>query len=157
MQKITTFLTFDNRAGEALEYYASVFKDFRILTKTNYTDAGPGVPGTFMIGEAELAGQRFVLLNGGPGFKFEMGISLLVSCEDQEEIDHYWNHLSDGGKTLACGWLQDKFGVYWQVAPPILGQLLGDKDRGKAQKVMEAMMQMTKIDIQLLKDAYDKG
>lgn len=142
MQKITTFLTYNNQAEEAMKFYTSVFKDSKILS-TN------ALGGSF-----QLHGQEFFVLNGGPSFSFAQGFSLFVSCETQGEIDELYEKLSEGGSKEPCGWLKDKYGVSWQVIPPILSQYLGDKDPEKANRVMEAMFKMKKIDIQELKDAY---
>jgi len=147
MQKITTFLTFDGRAEEAVEHYTAIFENSKILSKSYYGDAGPGERGSLMTASFELEGQEFVALNGGPSFSFSQGISLLVTCETQEEVDQYWEKLSDGGKTNDCGWLTDKFGVSWQIVPRALSELLGDADREKANRVMNAMLGMTKIEI----------
>jgi len=147
VQKITTFLTFDDRAEEAVEHYTSIFENSRILSKSYYGDAGPGEKGSLMAASFELEGREFVALNGGPSFTFSQGISLLVTCETQEEVDQYWEKLSDGGKTNDCGWLTDKFGVSWQIVPRALSELLGDADREKANRVMNAMLGMTKIEI----------
>jgi predicted 3-demethylubiquinone-9 3-methyltransferase (glyoxalase superfamily) len=154
-KKITTFLTFDGRAEEAIEFYASIFDDSRITSTTRYGDAGPGEKGSFMTGTFQLAGQEFMALNGGPSFTFAQGISLFVDCETQEEVDELWERLSEGGEQGPCGWLTDKFGVSWQIIPRALGELLGDEDAEKSQRVMEAMLQMGKIDIAGLKRAYD--
>ena len=148
MSKITTFLTFNDRAEEAVAFYTSVFKRSRVTTKTYYGDAGPMPKGTLMTADFELDGERFVALNGGPEFKFSMGISLMVNCETQEEVDYYWDKLAEGGGAHnVCGWLNDKFGVSWQVVPTTLMRLIADKDKAKADRVMKAMMQMAKIDI----------
>jgi len=149
MQKITTFLWFDNNAEEAMNFYVSVFKNSK-LGKISRTPDKKVFSGTFF-----LEGQEFYALNGGPMFKFTEAISLFVKCETQEEIDEMWEKLSEGGEKSRCGWLKDKFGLSWQVIPPILGELLGDKDPAKAGKVMQAMMKMDKIDIQKLKDASE--
>ena len=154
MPTITTFLTFDDRAEEAAEFYTSVF-DGKITGTTRYPDAGAGTPGALMTATFELNGREFVALNGGPSFTFSQGISLLVSCESQEEVDHYWERLSDGGEEGPCGWLTDKVGVSWQVVPRVLGEMLSDPDRGKAGRVMQAMLQMRKIEIEELQRAYD--
>jgi predicted 3-demethylubiquinone-9 3-methyltransferase (glyoxalase superfamily) len=154
-KKITTFLTFDGRAEEAIELYTSVFPDSRITSKSYYGDAGPGEKGNFMTGTFELAGQEFMALNGGPSFTFAQGISLFVDCETQEEVDDLWERLSEGGEQGPCGWLRDMFGVSWQIVPRALGEMLNDEDPGKSQAVMEAMLQMGKIDIAGLKRAYD--
>jgi predicted 3-demethylubiquinone-9 3-methyltransferase (glyoxalase superfamily) len=149
MQKITPFLWFDNNAKEAMEFYTSIFKNSEIKS----TMPGPGE--TLMGGTFVLDGQEFFALNGGPMFKFTEAISMYVSCPTQEEIDEKWEKLSAGGEKSRCGWLKDKFGLSWQIIPPILGQYLGDKDREKAGRVMNAMMQMDKIDISALQKAYD--
>jgi predicted 3-demethylubiquinone-9 3-methyltransferase (glyoxalase superfamily) len=156
MQKITTFLTFNDRAEEAVKFYTSVFKTSKILTTTRYLEDGPMPKGTFMTAEFELEGQRFVVLNGGSSFTFSQGISLMVSCETQQEIDYYWEKLTaGGGKEIQCGWLVDKFGVSWQVTPSFLPRLFADKDEKKAQRAMNAMMQMKKLDIAKLKQAFE--
>ena len=153
-QKITPFLWFDNNAEEAMKYYTSIFKNSSIDEIRRYDQAGPGgedvVTGTFT-----LEGQKFMALNGGPLFKFNESISLYVDCEDQDEVDYYWNKLtSDGGQESQCGWLKDKFGLSWQIVPKALGALLGDKDKQKAGRVMQAMLQMRKIDVARLEEAY---
>ena len=156
-QKITTFLWFDNNAEEAMNFYVSIFKNSKILSLTRYGDAGPGPKGTVMTGSFELEGQKFVALNGGPHFKFTEAISLVVSCENQEEVDYFWNKLTAGGGSPSqCGWLKDKFGLSWQITPNVLIEMLSDKDPAKSKRVMEAMMQMAKIDIGKLKQAYDQ-
>ena len=155
MQKITTFLTFDGRAEEAVDFYVSIFEDSRILSSNRYGDAGPAPAGTFMSASFELAGQPFIALNGGPSFTFSQGISLFVSCESQEEVDRFWERLSEGGEKGPCGWLTDKFGVSWQVIPRALGERLGGADREGANRVMEAMLQMSKIEIEGLRRAYE--
>lgn len=155
MQKITTFLTFDGRAEEAVDFYVSIFESSKIVSTSRYGDAGPGPAGTLMSASFELAGQPFIALNGGPSFTFSQGISLFVSCESQKEVDELWEKLSEGGEKGPCGWLTDKFGVSWQVIPRVLGELLGDEDRDKANRVMEAMLQMSKIDIEGLRKAYN--
>jgi len=155
MQKITPFLWFDNNAEEAMNYYVSIFKNSKVLNVTHYGDAGPGPKGTVMTAEFELDGQKFVGLNGGPQFKFTWAISFVVNCETQEEVDYFWEKLSEGGEESRCGWVKDKFGLWWQVTPRILGELVGDKDPEKSKRVMEAMMQMGKIEIEPLKRAYE--
>lgn len=155
MQRITTFLTFDHQAEEAVELYTSIFDRSRIVSTTRYGDAGPGPKGAVMSMVFELEGQTFYALNGGPSFQFSQGISLFVSCETQEEIDRFWAKLSLGGKPNRCGWLTDRFGVSWQIVPSILSRLLNDPDRAKSQRVMEAMLGMTKLEIAGLKRAYD--
>jgi predicted 3-demethylubiquinone-9 3-methyltransferase (glyoxalase superfamily) len=157
-QKITTFLTYGGSAEEAVELYTSIFPDSKILSKRYYGDAGPGPKGSFMSAEFELFGQRFMALNAEASvFTFAPGISLFVSCEDQAEVDDFWAKLSEGGKQGPCGWLTDRFGVSWQVVPRILGELLGDEDPAKANAVMEAMLQMGKIDVDGLKRAYESA
>ena len=154
MPKITTFLTFDNQAEEAANFYTSVFKNSKILTRVNYGDAGPGPKGALMWATISLDGQELMLLNGGPSFTFAQGFSLFVSVETQAEVDDYWTKLTaGGGKEVACGWLTDKFGVSWQIVPTILGKLLADKDSKKAGRVMAAMMKMVKLDIPALEKA----
>lgn len=155
MQKITTFLTFNNQAEEAVKLYTSIFKDAKITNEMRYGKAGPGPEGSLMSATFKIEGQEFIALNGGPSFTFAPGISLLVGCETQEEIDELWEKLSEGGAKYPCGWLQDKFGVSWQIVPPVLGEMLQDKDPAKANRVMEAMLQMGKIDIAELKRAYE--
>jgi predicted 3-demethylubiquinone-9 3-methyltransferase (glyoxalase superfamily) len=156
MPKITTFLTFDNQAEEAVSLYVSVFKNSKILNISRYGEGAPALAGTVMSASFMLEGQEFMALNGGPSFAFSDGISLFVSCETQAEVDELWEKLSAGGEKGPCGWLKDKFGVSWQIIPAALGQLLGDKDPKKAQNVMQAMLQMTKIDIAALRRAYEQ-
>jgi predicted 3-demethylubiquinone-9 3-methyltransferase (glyoxalase superfamily) len=151
--KITTFLWFDNNAEEAANFYCSVFKNSRIVNSSRYGDAGPGPKGTIMTITFDLDGQEFTALNGGPQFKFTEAISLVVHCKTQEEVDYFWEKLSEGGEKVECGWLKDKFGLFWQVTPDILLELLQDSDTRKSQRVMKAMMQMKKIDIESLKRA----
>jgi predicted 3-demethylubiquinone-9 3-methyltransferase (glyoxalase superfamily) len=153
-KKITTFLTYDDRAEEAVEFYTSIFDDSRIVGATRYGAAGPGPEGSLMSATFELAGQEFMALNGGPSFDFAQGISLFVDCETQEEVDELWEKLSEGGEQLQCGWLRDKFGVSWQIIPRALGDLLGDEDPEKANRVMQAMLKMNKIEIDELEEAY---
>lgn len=155
MQLITPFLWFDNNAEEAMNFYVSVFKNSRAGRVTRYGAAGPGPAGSVMTVEFELDGQKFVGLNGGPHFKFNEAVSFTVRCETQEEIDYYWDKLSEGGQTSRCGWLKDKFGLSWQVEPRILGDLMADKDPEKAKRVMEAMLKMDKIDIEPIRRAYE--
>jgi predicted 3-demethylubiquinone-9 3-methyltransferase (glyoxalase superfamily) len=156
-QKITTFLWFDDNAEEAMNFYVSVFKDSKILEIARYGDAGPGPKGTVMCGTFQLEGQQFMALNGGPHFKFTEAISLLVNCDTQAEVDELWKKLTaDGGEPSQCGWLKDKFGLSWQIVPGVLGQMLQDKDPKKSQRVMEAMLQMSKLDIAKLKQAYEQ-
>ena len=157
MQKITTFLTFDHQAEEAVNLYVSVFKNSKILNVSRYGEGAPAPAGSVMSAAFELEGQQFIALNGGPQFTFTDGISLYVSCETQDEVDELWEKLSAGGGEGRCGWLKDRFGVSWQIIPNALGELLGDKDPRKAQSVMQAMLQMTKIDIASLRRAYEQA
>jgi predicted 3-demethylubiquinone-9 3-methyltransferase (glyoxalase superfamily) len=157
MQKITPFLWFDGQAEEAMNFYTSIFKNSKSGTVHRYGDAGPGPKGTVMSATFELEGQKFMALNGGPLFKFTPAISFFVNCETQQEVDELWENLSAGGEKSRCGWLKDKFGVSWQIIPTALGELLGDKDAAKAKRVMQAMLQMDKIDIEGLKRAYAGG
>jgi predicted 3-demethylubiquinone-9 3-methyltransferase (glyoxalase superfamily) len=154
-KKITTFLTYDDQAEEAIALYTSVFPDSRVVSTTRYGDAGPGPKGALMTASFELAGQEFMALNAGPSFSFAQGISLFVDCETQGEVDELWEKLSEGGEQGPCGWLTDRFGVSWQIIPRALGELLGDDDPAKSQAVMQAMMQMGKIEIDGLRRAYD--
>jgi predicted 3-demethylubiquinone-9 3-methyltransferase (glyoxalase superfamily) len=155
LQKITTFLTYNDQAEEAAEFYVSVFPNSRIRNVTRYGAAGPGAEGSVMTVEFELDGQEFIALNGGPNFTFTDGISLSVDCPTQEEIDYYWEKLSEGGEKRVCGWLTDRFGVSWQVNPRRLLGMLGDPDPERAKRVMEAMMEMTKIEIPEMERAYE--
>lgn len=154
-QKITPFLWFDGNAEDAIKFYTSLFKDSEIINESRYGEAGPGPKGSLMTATFKLQGQEFMALNGGPMFKFTEAISLFVKCETQQEIDYFWEKLSDGGQKSQCGWLKDKFGLSWQIVPPILGRLLGDKDPEKSKRVMVAMLKMTKIEIKKLQEAYD--
>ena len=154
MQKITPFLWFDDKAEEAMKFYTFIFKNSKIGRVTRYGEGGPGPAGTVMTAAFQLEGQEFMALNGGPHFKFTEAISFFVSCKTQEEIDELWDRLSEGGAEGQCGWLKDKFGLSWQIVPPVLGEMLGDKDPAKAKRVMQAMLQMKKIDIAALKQAY---
>ena len=157
MQKITPFLWYDGQAEEAVNFYVSIFKNSRIVSMTRYGDAGPGPKGSVMTAAFQLEGQDFVALNGGPQYKFTPAISFVVSCETQEEVDELWEKLSAGGRKDRCAWLTDKFGVSWQIVPTILSKLLQDKDPEKAKRVMQAMLQMDKIDIARLQQAYNGG
>jgi len=156
MQKITPFLWFDGNAEEAMNLYVSVFKNSKVVSVTRYGEAGPGPKGTVMSATFQLEGQQFYALNGGPQYKFTPAISLFVSCETQQEVDELWNRLSAGGHKDRCGWLQDKYGLSWQIIPTALGKMLQDKNPRKAQNVMKAMLQMDKIDIAKLKQAYEQ-
>jgi predicted 3-demethylubiquinone-9 3-methyltransferase (glyoxalase superfamily) len=155
MQKITPFLWFDNQAEEAMNFYISIFKNSKTLSCTRYGDAGPGPKGTVLVASFELDGQEFLALNGGPRFKFTEAVSFVVNCETQAEIDEMWARLSAGGEESQCGWLKDKFGLSWQVVPPILSKLMQDKDPQRSNRVMEALLKMKKIDIATLQRAYD--
>jgi len=141
MQKVTPFLWFDGQAEEAAKFYVSIFKNSKLLSPTTF----------------HLDGQEFIAFNGGPHFTFTPAISLFVNCETQQEVDEFWEKLSEGGEKVRCGWLKDKFGVSWQIIPSILGKLLHDKDPEKSARVRNAMLQMTKIDIEGLKRAYSQG
>ncbi len=154
MQKITPFLWFDNQVEEAMNFYVSIFDNSKIIGVTRYGDAGPGPKGTVLTGAFVLDGQEFTALNGGPHFKFTEAISLVVNCETQQEIDEKWQKLSEGGEKGQCGWLKDKYGLSWQVVPPVLIEMLQDKDPEKSNRVMEAMLKMTKIEIETLRRAY---
>jgi predicted 3-demethylubiquinone-9 3-methyltransferase (glyoxalase superfamily) len=156
MQKVTPFLWFDNKAEEAMSFYVSIFKNSKILSVTRYGEAGLGPEGSVMTATFQLDGQEFIALNGGPHFKFTEAISFSVTCETQEEVDELWEKLSEGGEKGRCGWLKDKFGLSWQVNPIVLGEMLQDNDPEKAKRVMEAMLQMDKIDIEVLKQAYER-
>lgn len=156
MQKLTPFLWFDNQAEEAANFYVSIFKNAKVVSVDRYGDAGPGPKGTVMIATFQIDGQEFVALNGGPRFKFTEAVSFVVNCETQEEVDYFWEKLSANGEKSRCGWLKDKFGLSWQVVPTILDKLMRDKDAAKAQRVMQAMLQMDKIDIKTLQQAYEQ-
>lgn len=159
MQKITPFLWFDNKAEEAANFYVSIFKNSKIESITRYGKEGADVSGrpggSVMVVTSHLYGQEFIALNGGAQFTFSPAISFVVNCETQQEVDQLWEKLSEGGATQQCGWLQDKYGVSWQIVPTILGEMMQDKDEEKSERVMKAMLQMVKIDIQGLKKAYD--
>ena len=155
MQKITPFLWFNNNAEEAINFYTSVFKNSKIVTISRYGDAGPGPKGAVMTGTIEIEGQQFYLLNGGPQYTFSPAVSFFVSCATQQEIDELWDKLSAGGTLQQCGWLQDQFGLTWQIVPYNLGTLLQSNDRGKSNRVMKAMMLMIKLDMNVLQQAYD--
>lgn len=156
MQKISPFLWFDGKAEEAMNFYMSVFKDAKIGNVSRYGDAGPGPKGAVMSATFQLHGQDFIALNGGPQFSFTPAISFFVNCENQEEVDEFWARFSEGGEPQRCGWIKDKFGLSWQIIPTALGRMLQDKDPQKAQRVMQAMMKMVKIDVALLTQAYEQ-
>ena len=157
MPKITTFLTFADRAEEAVKLYCSVFEGSRIKNTTYYGDAGPGPKGSPFVIEFEMLGQDYIAMNGGEHFKFTDGISLAVMCKSQQEVDYYWDKLTAGGKEIACGWLVDRFGVSWQIVPTEIVELMTGTDPKKVKSVMEAVMKMKKIDIAAAKTAYAKG
>jgi predicted 3-demethylubiquinone-9 3-methyltransferase (glyoxalase superfamily) len=157
MQKITPFLWFDNQAEEAARFYVSIFNNSKIVGMTRYGEAGPGPQGSVMTVTFELDGQEFIALNGGPLFKFTEAISFSVDCKTQEEVDEFWRKLSEGGEEVQCGWLKDKYGLSWQIVPTILGEMLGDPDPEKSNRVMNAMLKMVKIDIRALEQAYEQG
>ena len=160
MQKITPFLWFDNQAEEAVHFYTSIFKNSKILNANRYGEEAAKVAGkpagTVMTMTFELDGRQFIALNGGPVFKFTEAISLMVNCETQEEVDELWEKLSEGGAKGQCGWLKDKYGLSWQIIPTALGKLMADKDSKKSKRVMEAMLKMSKIDINALQQAYEQ-
>lgn len=159
IQRITPFLWFDGQAEEAVNHYVSIFDDSRIVSTTRYSKEGAeasGQPeGSVMTIAFQLAGQDFTALNGGPMFEFNESISLVVNCETQEEVDHYWSRLSDGGDPQAqvCGWLKDRFGLSWQVVPTLVGELMSDPDPEKGRRAMEAILKMKKIDVEALRQA----
>ena len=154
-QKITTFLWFNDNAEEAMNHYVAIFKDSKIVSVLRNGEAGPGAPGTVLVGTFRIEGQEFNALNGGPQFKFTEAISLVVNCDTQKELDAYWDTLcADGGKPVQCGWLKDKYGLSWQIVPSILPKLT--QDARKSARVMQALMQMVKLDIKTLQAAYDE-
>ncbi|HEY4064425.1 MAG TPA: VOC family protein [Puia sp.] len=156
MQKISPFIWFDNDAEEAMNFYLPIFKDSKVIRAARNPPGAPGPEGALLVATIQLEGQQITLMNGGPGHPLTDAISLTINCDSQEEVDHYWNNLLDGGgKEIACGWLKDRFGLYWQVTPVILPQLLGGPDKVKAGRVMQAMMKMIKLDIGALKAAAD--
>jgi predicted 3-demethylubiquinone-9 3-methyltransferase (glyoxalase superfamily) len=158
MQKISPFIWFDNNAEEAMNFYISIFKDSRIIQVANNPLSTPGPEGSLLVASIELEGQEIILMNGGPGHPLTDAISLTINCISQEEVDYYWTRLlEDGGTEIACGWLKDRFGLYWQVTPTILPKLLGDTDRAKAARVMQAMMKMVKLDIAAIEAAAEAG
>ncbi|MEX2116981.1 MAG: VOC family protein [Bacteroidota bacterium] len=160
--RITPFLWFDNQAEEAATFYTSVFSSIwgsegtKVGSIARYGEAGPGQKGSVMVATFRLDGQEFVALNGGPRFKFTEAISFVINCKTEKEVDHFWGKLTVGGEESMCGWLKDKYGLSWQVVPVVLNQMLTDKDPLKAKRVMEAMLKMRKIDLNVLKEAYNK-
>jgi predicted 3-demethylubiquinone-9 3-methyltransferase (glyoxalase superfamily) len=157
IQKITPFLWFDQQAEKAVAFYTSIFKNSKVEAVTRYGEAGPGPKDSVMTVAFELDGQKFVALNGGPHFKFTPAISFVVNCETQQEVDEFWEKLSAGGQEVECGWLTDKYGLSWQIVPTVLVEMLQDKDAERSQRVMKAMLQMKKIDIARLEEAYHNG
>jgi predicted 3-demethylubiquinone-9 3-methyltransferase (glyoxalase superfamily) len=158
MPKITPFLWFNDNAEEAMNFYVSVFRNSKVVSVTRYGDAGPGPKGSVMTASFQLDGQPFTALNAGPQFTFTEAISFVVHCESQKEVDYYWDKLtSDGGRPSQCGWLKDKYGLSWQIVPDAMIALLQDKDPKRSQRVMQAFMQMTKIDIARLQEAADRA
>ena len=153
MQKITPFLWFDGNAEEAMNFYTSIFKNAKVGSISRYGEAGPSPAGSVLTASFELEGLQFTALNGGPHFKFNEAISFHVACESQAEVDYFWDRLGAGGRIQQCGWLKDKFGVSWQIVPTALPRLLGNPDRAKANRVMQAMLQMKKLDIAALEQA----
>ena len=154
MKKITPFLWFNNNAEEAIDFYTAVFKDVKVKDIVR-VGGGPAVKGQVLTASIELFGQEFVMLNGGPQFQFNEAVSFVVNCSNQEEVDYYWERLSDGGSLSRCGWLKDRFGLSWQVVPTILPKMLQDSDPARSQRVMQAMMQMDKIHIPTLEKAFE--
>jgi predicted 3-demethylubiquinone-9 3-methyltransferase (glyoxalase superfamily) len=155
-QKITPFLWFNNNADDAIHFYTSVFKNSKIVSIKKFGEGAPGMSSNAISGTFEIEGQTFYALDGGPMFKFTPAISLFVSCDTQEEIDYLWEKLSENGRKDRCGWLQDQFGLSWQIVPPQLGKLLGDSDGKKSKRVLEAMLKMDKLIIADLQKAYDQ-
>ena len=155
MQSIHPFLWFDDNAEEAVEFYASIFKNSKITSVNRYPENAPGPAGKVMTMSFELGGQKFTALNGGPVYKFTPAISFVVSCENQEEIDEYWTRLTEGGEEVQCGWLVDKYGVSWQIVPDDIGKFFSSSDPATSQRVMEAMLPMKKLDIAALHRAYE--
>ncbi|HEX2928422.1 MAG TPA: VOC family protein [Candidatus Binatia bacterium] len=160
MQRISPFLWFDDKAEEAVKFYTSIFKNSKITNVARYGEAGAQVSGrpkgSVMTVAFQLDGQEFIALNGGPQFKFTEAVSFVVNCQTQEELDEYWKKLSDGGQEVQCGWLKDKYGLSWQIVPTVLEQLMSDPDPKKTERVMRAMLQMKKLDIKGLKQAYEQ-
>ena len=157
MRKITTFLTFKDRGEEAVTFYVSVFKNSSIMSMVRYQPEGPGSSDALLHAAFQLNGQDFMAMDGGPHFAFTEGTSRFSDCETEEEADHLWERLSEGGEKQRCGWLKDRYGVSWQIIPSALGEMMQDKDPEKSKRVMEAMLKMDKIDIKTLRQAYEQG
>jgi len=155
MQKVKPCLWFNYNADEALEYYAKVFKNFEVTSRSKYGPNMPGPEGALLTAEFRIEDQELMALNAGPAFKFTEAVSIVVYCEDQAEVDHYWAKLSEGGQTSQCGWLKDKFGLSWQIVPKRLGELMSSKDAAKSGKVMQALLKMTKLNIKELEEAHN--
>jgi len=156
MQKISPFLWFDNNAEEAMNFYLTMFKNSKVIRVAYNAPGAPGPEGALLVASIQLEGQEIMLMNGGPGHPLTDAVSLTVNCESQEEVDYYWNKILDGGgKEIACGWAKDRFGLFWQITPIILPQLLSDPDRAKAGRVMQAMMKMVKLDISAITAAAE--
>lgn len=157
MQKITPFLWFNDKAEEAVNFYVSIFKNSKVISITRYGEEMPGMKGKVLTAVFQLDGHEFMALDGGPQFTFTEAISFFVDCKSQQEVDELWEKLSEGGEKGRCGWLKDKYGLSWQIIPSALGEMLQDKDAEKSRRVMNAMLQMDKIDIARLKLAYEQG
>jgi len=154
MHKIIPCLWFDGQAEEAMHFYTSIFRNAKVGDIVRYTEAGPGPAGSVLTASFELEDIRFVAVNGGPHFKFNEAVSFQITCESQAEVDYFWDKLTEGGQIQQCGWLKDKYGLSWQVTPTILIEMIGDPDAAKANRVMQAMLQMKKLEIAPLKQAY---
>jgi predicted 3-demethylubiquinone-9 3-methyltransferase (glyoxalase superfamily) len=157
MARITPMLWFDHQAEEAARFYASIFPNSKIGAVSRYGESGPGLKGSVMVVAFELDGRPFTALNGGPMFKFTEAISLVVNCADQQEIDRYWDRLTEGGAPVQCGWLKDKYGLSWQIVPAVLSELMSGRDPARSQRVMAALMKMVKLDVGQLKQAYEQS
>ena len=155
MQKITPFLWLDNNAEEAMNYYVSIFKNAKVVQASYHGEGGRTPAGSFMAGTFSIDGREFMVLNGGPYYKLTPAFSMLVNCETQEEVDYLWEKLTDGGKPLQCGWLEDKFGVTWQIVPRVFFELMAKGDQAKTNRMMQSLMGMVKLDIEGLKNAYE--
>jgi predicted 3-demethylubiquinone-9 3-methyltransferase (glyoxalase superfamily) len=155
MQKITPCLWFDDQAEEAVRFYTSIFKNSKVGDVTHYGEGGPRPKSSVLTVRFQLDGQEFLALNGGPEFKFTEAVSFIVNCETQEEVDRMWEKLSEGGEKVHCGWLKDKFGLSWQIVPTVLAKMLSDPDPARADRVLQAVLKMIKLDIKELKKAYE--